>query len=303
MKIGFVSAILADYNFEQMVDYASKIQMDYVEVACWPMGKAERRYAGVTHIDMDSLDDAKAVEINEYLAKKNVNISAIAYYPNPLDPDPAVREVAFSHLKKCILGARKLGLKNVNTFIGRDPKASLPESMEQFKKLWPDTIKFAEDNDIKIGIENCPMFYSMDEWPGGKNLATCPAIWEDMFSIIPSDHFGLNYDPSHMALQRMDYIQPVYDFKDKIFHFHVKDIQFYQDKFDKVGFMAPTLAYHTPKLPGLGVIDWGKMMSAMYDIGFAGPAIIEVEDRAFEGSLEDILYSVELSGRYMKNFI
>ncbi|MEA4853958.1 MAG: sugar phosphate isomerase/epimerase [Christensenella sp.] len=303
MKLGFVSAILPDYSFEQLIDYASSIKMDCVEVCAWPVGKAERRYAGVTHIDVANLDEAKAGQINDYLAKKNVEISAIGYYPNPLDPDPAVREVAAEHIKKCIKGAQTLGIHNMNTFIGKNPSLPIAENMKAFAEIWPDLIKYAEDCDVKVGIENCAMFYSMDEWPGGKNLASTPAIWTEMFSIIDSKNFGLNYDPSHLVWQQMDYIQPIYDFADKMFHFHIKDVKFYKDRYDKVGMMATPLEYHAPKLPGLGDIDWGQTISALYDIHYDGAAVIEVEDRAFESSLEDRLYSIELSQRYVKNFI
>ncbi len=303
MKLGFVSAILPEYNFEQLIDYAASIGMDCVEAAAWPVGGAERRYAGVTHVDVGTLDAAKASYINEYLEKSGVGISAIGYYPNPLDPDPAVSEAAFAHIKKCIKAANMLGLKNMNTFIGKDPALPISENMANFKKLWPDIIKYAEDMDIKIGIENCAMFFSMDEWPGGKNLASTPAIWTEMFSIIDSKHFGLNYDPSHLVWQQMDYIKPIYDFADKLFHFHIKDVAFYKDKYDRAGMMATPLEYHTPKLPGLGDIDWGKTMSALYDVRYPGPAVIEVEDRAFEDTLEDRLHSIELSRRYMKSYI
>ncbi len=303
MKLGFLSAILPEYSFEQLAKYASGIKMDCLEVACWPAGKASRRYAGVTHIDVLNLTQEKRAEIKDILHKYNLSISAIGYYPNPLDPDPALRSAAADHIRACIRAAAELGVGQINTFAGRDPARSVTENFKTFKKIWPDIVRFAEDSGIRIGIENCPMFFTMDEWPGGKNMASTPKIWEEMFSIIDSDYFGLNYDPSHLVWQQMDYIAPIYDFSEKIFHFHIKDVAFYPDKFDRVGPMAPPLEYHTPKLAGLGDIDWGKTMSALYDINYQGCAVIEVEDRAFENSLEDKLASIELSQRYIKNFI
>jgi sugar phosphate isomerase/epimerase len=303
MKIGFVSAILAEYSFEQVVGVAADLGMDCVEVACWPVGKAERRYAGVTHIDVNSLDDAKVSEIDQTLERKGVSISALAYYPNPLDPDPANRDLYFAHIKKCIDGAAKLGLHNFNTFLGKDPAKTIAENLNDFRKYWPDIIRYAEEKGVKVGIENCPMLFTADEWPGGKNLATTPAIWDEMFSVIDSDCFGLNYDPSHLVWQQMDYLSPIYDYRDKIFHFHIKDVMFYKDRYDRVGPMAAPLEYHAPKLPGLGDIDWGKTIAALYDIRYKGDAVIEVEDRAFEDTPEARLYSIELSHRYMKNFI
>lgn len=302
MKLGFVSAILADYSFDKVIDFAADNKFECVEIMSWPKGKAERRYAGVTHIDSDTLDKAGAEKINTYLVEKKVCISAIGYYPNPLDPDLAQRKIFIEHIKKCIKAASLLGISTINTFIGKDPSRPMSENMEEFKKVWPDIVKFAEDYDVKIGIENCPMYYR-DEWPGGKNLATSPKIWRDMFSIIDSEYFGLNYDPSHLVWQMMDYIKPIYEFRDKIFHFHIKDAKLYRDKYDDVGIFAAPLEYHAPKLPGLGDIDWGKTVSALTDIKYKGCAVIEVEDRAFEDTLEDRLASIRLSARFIRQYI
>jgi sugar phosphate isomerase/epimerase len=303
MNLGFLSAILPEYTLSDLADFASGLGLDCLEVACWPRGGPERRYAGVTHIDADRLGPKEVESIHSLLAEKNISISALGYYPNPLDPVPSRREASIRHLKKVIAAANKLGIKNVNTFVGRDPSASLAESMKTFKKIWPDIVSCAEDQNIKIGIENCPMLFTQDEWPGGKNLASAPAIWADMFSVIDSGHFGLNYDPSHLVWQRMDYIAPIYDFAEKIFHFHIKDVRFYQNRYDKVGIFAPPLAYHAPKLPGLGDIDWGNVFSALYDIRYTGSAVIEVEDRSFENTLQDKLHSIDLSLRYIRNFL
>lgn len=303
MKLGFVSAILPEFTFEQVIDFTAEKGFKCIELMSWPKGKAERRYAGVTHIDMDELDNKKAEYIMGYAAKKGVEISAVSYYPNTLDPDIQKRTVYIEHIKKVIKGAKTLGLHNVNTFIGRDQSRNVKDNFEEFRKVWPDIIKFAEDNDVKIGIENCPMFFTKDEWPSGKNLASSPAIWREMFSIIDSNNFGLNYDPSHLLWQRMDYIRPIYDFKDKIYHVHFKDAQFYQDKMDEVGAFAAPLEYHLPKIPGLGDVNWGKFVSALRDIRFKGAACIEVEDYSFEDSMEDRQLALMQSKTYLNQFI
>lgn len=302
MKLGFVSAILPEYSFEQLITFASENGFECVEVCCWPLGKAERRYAGVTHIDVAKLTKEKASEINSFLKEKNMEISALGYYPNPLDPDLEQRAVFVEHIKKCIKAANVLGVGKVNTFIGKDPLKPIAENFAEFKKVWPEIIKCAEENNVQVCIENCPMYFK-DEWPGGKNLACSPKIWREMFAEINSPNFGLNYDPSHLVWQRMDYIKPMYDFKDKLFHFHIKDAKFYQDKFDEVGIFAAPLDYHQPKLPGLGDIDWGKTISALIDTGYKGCAVIEVEDRAFEETLEDRLKSILLSRDFMRQYV
>ena len=295
MKLGFVSAILGDLSFEEMIDFAAENGFECVEVACWPKGKAERRYAGVTHINADEVDEAKAAYLNDYCAKRGVEISALAYYPNTMDPDLEKRAVYIEHLKKLIKAAKLMGIGTVNTFIGRDPKKNVDENIEIFKEVWPPIIAFAEENGVRIGIENCPMLFTNDEWPGGQNLMTTPAIWRRLFEIIPSKNFGLNYDPSHFVWQQIDYIRPIYEFKDRIFHVHYKDIKIYPEKLADVGIMATPLQYMSPKLPGLGDVDWGRYVSALTDIGYDGCTCIEVEDKAFEGSLDAVKKSLLLS--------
>jgi len=303
MKLGFVSAILDTYTFEEMIDFASENGFECVEVACWPKGKAERRYAGVTHINVDELDDNKITYIKEYCDKKNVTLSSLAYYPNPLDPDLEKRETHINHIKKLIAASNKLNIGVVTTFIGRDQNKTVEENLEIFKEVWTPIIKFAEENKVKVAIENCPMLFTNDQWPGGQNLATTPAIWRKMFDAIKSDYLGLNYDPSHFVWQQIDYIKPLYEFKDKIFHVHYKDIKVYKDKLDDVGIMATPLQFMSPKLPGLGDVNWGKYVSALTDIGYKGNTCIEIEDKAFEGSAEEIKNSLLLSQKYLRQFV
>ncbi|OQB15208.1 MAG: Inosose dehydratase [Firmicutes bacterium ADurb.Bin193] len=303
MKLGFVSAILADLSFEEVITFASDNGFSCVEFLCWPVGKAERRYAGVTHIDVARADDNTIKYIKDFTKEKGVEISALGYYPNPLDPDPEKREFYAEHIKKVIKTASRLGLKTMNTFVGRDKNKSVEENLKMFKEVWAPIVKYAEENNVQIGIENCPMLFTNDEWPGGCNLATTPAIWRQMFEIIPSKNFGLNYDPSHLLWQQIDYIKPLYEFKDRIFHIHIKDCKIFKDKLNECGIMAVPLAYHSPKLPGFGDIKWGKFISALTDIRYSGCTVIEVEDKAFEDTLDDRKKSLLLSKKYMSQFI
>ncbi len=303
MKLGFVSSILDNYSFEEMIDTASSLGYECVEVACWPKEKATRRYAGVTHINIEELDDSKIEYIKNYCKEKKVEISALAYYPNTLDPDPNRRAMYIEHLKNMIRVAPKLNVGTITTFIGRVQSLTTEENIEIFKKVWPPIIKLAEEYNVKVAIENCPMLFTVDQWPGGQNLATTPKIWRELFNIIPSKNFGINYDPSHFIWQRIDYIRPLYEFKDRIFHVHFKDIKVYEDCLNDVGIMAYPLEYMSPKLPGLGDVDWGKFVSALTDIGYDDFSCIEVEDKAFEGSEEAIWKSLALSYRYIRQFV
>ncbi len=303
MKLGFVSAILPDLSFDEVIQFAAKTGYRCVEIMCWPKGKAERRYAGVTHIDVVGFSAADAAKINEKLNQAGITISGLGYYPNPLTPDKNEAQVYIDHIKAVIKAAQLLGLQNVNTFIGKDWSKSVDDNWPRFKEVWPPLIKFAEDNGIKIGIENCPMFFTKDEWPGGKNLAHTPAIWRRMFEEIPSDNFGLNFDPSHLVWQQIDYLKAARDFAHKIFHAHAKDVRVDKHRLDEVGILAYPLQYHTPKLPGLGEVNWGKFLSVLSDAGYNGPVCVEVEDRAYEGSLERRQASLIQSANYLKQFI
>ncbi|MBG9374663.1 TIM barrel protein [Panacibacter sp. DH6] len=303
LDLGFVSAILAGNSFAEVIDFAAANRFKCVEMMCWPKGKAERRYAGVTHIDAGSLTKDEAIRINEYLQEKKVYISGLGYYPNPLVADVAQAKVYLDHIKKIIKAAAMLGIPVVNTFIGRDHTKSIDDNFKVFLKRWPAVIKYAEDLGINIGIENCPMFFTKDEWPGGKNLAINPTIWSRMFEAIPSKNFGLNYDPSHMIWQQMDAIQPMYDFKDRIHHIHLKDAKLYKNKLDKVGILAHPLEYHSPKLPGLGDVNWNHFFTALTDIRYSGPICIEVEDKAYEGSAENIQTAILTARNYLSQFL
>ncbi len=305
MKLGFVSAILDQSSFEEMIDTASELEFECVEAACWPQGKAERRYAGVSHIDAERVlkDDDYTKNILAYSDDKKVEISSLAYYPNTLDADLEKRTAAVEHLKTLIHASRKLGVNMVTTFIGRDQTKSVEENLKLVQEVWPSIMEEAKAENVRVAIENCPMLFGADQWPGGQNLMTTPAIWEKVFEILPYDNLGLNYDPSHFIWQMIDYIKPIYKFRDKIFHVHYKDIKVYKERLEQVGIMAYPLDFMSPKLPGLGDVDWGRYVSALTDIGYDGYTCIEVEDKAFEGSAEAVLNSLKLSKRYMQQFV
>lgn len=285
MKLGFVSAILPDLSFEEVLKVADNQGYRCVEVMCWPAGKAERRFAGVTHIDVTQPTSDNFKQTSELCARYGVEISALGYYPNALDPDPQVSKKAAEHLKRVINAAEKLGIRTVTSFIGRDWTKTIDENWPRFLKVWKPLIAFAEDHQVRIAIENCPMSFSRDEWPGGKNLAVSPVIWRRMFNDIPSDYFGLNFDPSHLVLQSMDPLGPMREFRSKFFHLHAKDMQVRHDKLNEVGRFAFPKEWHTPRIPGLGEIDWGKFMAMAYEIGYNGAVCVEVEDDTFGNTL------------------
>ena len=294
ITFGLLTAILEEWNYKEMIDTVSEIGYECVEVACWPKGKGERRYAGTSHIDTENLDKAAADEILSYASAHNVKISSLAYYPNTLDPDLEKRKGNIAHLHSLIDASALLGVGMVSTFIGRDQSKTVGENLKTVKEVWPEILDHAKEKGVKIAIENCPMLFGPDEWPGGKNLFYSPDIWREVFDVLPYDNLGINFDPSHFVWQQLDYIKALYDFKEKMFHIHFKDIKLKKDKLGEAGVLAYPLSYMTPKLPGLGDVDWGAFISALTDIGYNGYAVAEIEDKAYEGSREDIIRSLKL---------
>ena len=303
MKLGIVSAILPDLTLEELVQFASQEGFACVELMCWPKGKAERRYAGVTHIDVTGFTQQDADAVRDLMAAAGVEISGLGYYPNPLAPNREEAAVYIDHLKRVMEAAALLGVGVVNSFIGRDQTRSVDDNWPRFQEVWPPLVAFAEDHGLRIGIENCPMLFTADEWPGGKNLAVTPAIWRRMFEEIPSASFGLNYDPSHLVWQQIDHVKPVAEFAERIFHVHAKDARVDQGRLGEVGIMATPLQFHTPKLPGLGDVNWGRFFSVLSDTGYDGPVCIEVEDRAYEATLETRKNALRQSARYLRQYM
>ncbi|NJM07333.1 sugar phosphate isomerase/epimerase [Candidatus Gracilibacteria bacterium] len=304
MKLGFFTAALGQLSLEQVADWAAANGFEALEVACWPSGAGSaRRYAGVCHIDVETLDDVGAERIRSMLAARDLSISSLGFYPNHLDPNPETRAAVNAHLKKVIDAAQKLGIGVVGTFVGRDKTKSLPENLQLFSQVWPELVSYAGERGIKIAIENCPMIFSYDEWPGGTNLASTPAIWREMFRIIPDANFGLNLDPSHLVWQMIDYERCVYDFKDRIFHAHAKDMEIRRDGLYENGVLSLGMGWQVPRLPGLGEVRWDRFIAALYAVGYNDVLSIEHEDRKFEGSEELVKRGFLIARNVLKPYL
>jgi sugar phosphate isomerase/epimerase len=295
MKLGVMTAAFPDMSLEEVATWAAGSGFEMLEPCCWPAGEdKDRKYGGVVHIDVDALTPQKASEINGMLEEKGLEISSLGYYPNPLHPDLEHRERVVAHLRNVIVGAEMLGVDIVGTFVGRtwNPRVTgrewekdLDYNFEQFMTVWPDLVGFAADHNVKIAIEHCPMLWA-DTWPGGSNLPHSPALIRRMFEAVPDGNFGLNFDPSHLIWQQIDYIRFIYDFGDRIFHVHAKDMAIDEEMFYQDGILGCGFRWQIPRLPGQGLIDWRELVTALYDVGYDFVLSIEHEDANWESSRE-----------------
>ncbi len=282
MKLGLLTAAFPDLTLEEIAVWAHANGFDALEIACWPSsGSEHRRYAGVSHIDVH---DFNPKAVRKLLGRYDLEISSLAYYPNNLDPDADARQAANDHLLRVIEAAQRLEVDTVGTFVGRDQRRSVADNLEDFKRVWPPLVRHAREHGVRIAIENCPMIFSADEWPGGRNLAYSPALWRQMFEIIPDDNFGLNFDPSHLVWQFIDYTRAIRELYDE-------------------GVMSLGVGWQVPRLPGLGEVRWDRFVSALYAIGYDWVVSIEHEDRNFEGDLALVQRGFLLARNALRPFI
>jgi sugar phosphate isomerase/epimerase len=249
LKLGLLTAAFGERPLDDVARWAAGSGFDAIEVY-WAPGR-----------ELDLTD-------------KPLEISALAYYPNNLDPDNAVREAAHAHLRRLIDAAASLEARLVCTFAGADPSKPLAENLEEFRRVWPPLVAYAEERGVRIAIENCPMV----SWPGGTNLAYCPAAWEAMFEAIPSPALGLNLDPSHLVWLEVDYERAVRGYGERIFHVHAKDTEIRRDELYRRSILSLGAGWQAGRIPGRGEVDWTRFIGALRDVGYDGVLSVEHED-------------------------
>lgn len=287
MKLGLLTAPFETTPLTEVADWSAANGYPVLEVACWPRSLGgQRRYAGTSHIDVADLSRSEAEETVADLRERGIEVSGLGYYPNPLHPDLEHRAAVHEHLKAVMRAASLMGVPVVNTFIGNDRTRKPSDNFEEFRKVWPELVTYAAEHGVRIGIENCPMIFSEDEWPGGDNLAHSPATWRRMFDVLPGDTLGLNLDPSHLIWQMIDAERVVDEFGPRIYHVQCKDVEIDRDGLYENGTTSVGIGWQRPRLPGLGQVNWPRFISALYRNGYDGALVVEHEDRQFEGTDE-----------------
>lgn len=226
-------------------------------------------------------------EVKKDLKENDIEISALGYYPNYLDPDKSKAEEACKYFYKVLELANRMDVHVVCTFAGRDPNKSIKENIPLFKEVFLPFCDEAEKRKVQIAIENCPMmdcFYMR-----GENIVISPEVWDEMFQVVPSKALGIELDPSHMVWQGIDYIQAIHDYGKRIFHIHAKDMEINRKVLSRVGILGQAFGetvglghgWWRARLPGWGEIDWPKLITALIEIGYKNNIDIEHEDDVF----------------------
>lgn len=303
MKLGVLTAPFPDTPLAEVAAWAGSVGFEALEIACWPKSDGpSRRYAGTSHIDVAAFSAAQAQDLIAALAGQNLSVSALGYYPNPLHPDMAHRQVVLDHLKKVVVAARLMGVGVVNTFCGGDAARTVDENWQEAEKVWPDLIAHARDNGVRLAFENCPMIFSRDEWPGGHNIAYSPRIWRRIIESWKGE-VGMNFDPSHLVWQMIDQARFIREFGPHMLHVHAKDLMIDADGLYEHGIMSAGMGWQVPRMPGLGDVNWSGFFSGLYRAGYDGPVIIEHEDRKFEGSDEAVKRGFLLARDVLRPFV
>lgn len=306
MYLGYLTGCLGNMPLKEKAKLAKEYGFEALEISCWPRTN-DRDYSG-SDIDVANLTEEEAEEIKEYFEELGLKISSLAYYDNNLDRDLERRAFINNHFKKCIDAAVMLGVPAVGTFVGRNADKTFEENFDEFEVVFKELVRYAEDRGIKVIIENCDMNgWQTQGYPG--TISFTPELWREMFKRVPNKNFGLNYDPSHLKHLLIDYIEPIEEFKDRIFHTHAKDTEIFEDKLSKYGKWNKILSttedfgYWRYRMPGLGDIDWKAFIDKLKEVGYEGVLSIEHEDPVYEGSEEKVKEGLKLGVEYLGKLI
>jgi sugar phosphate isomerase/epimerase len=289
VKLGFLTACLPRQDLAQIAAWAGAAGYEALEVAAWP-ALGERPFTA-THLDAERLGPAEAEQVAQVMAANGLTISSLAFYDNNLHPDPAERASVNAHVAACIDAAALLGCPTVGTFIGRHPGRTVAENLRDAESVFAPLVERAGEKDVKLVIENCVMEgWHPDGYPG--NLAYSPELWEWMFSL----GLYLNYDPSHLIWMGIDPVAALRPYVDRVAHAQAKDIETFPELRNRYGYPGRAVGREDPwdvgwwryRVPGLGQVDWSKVVDTLYEGGFDGVLSVEHEDPVWGGTEDKI---------------
>ena len=301
MKLGFLTACLPDQPLNRIAAWAAEHGFEALEVAAWPDLGA--RPFTATHLDAARFGEREADETRALFDRHGLTLSSLAFYDNNLHPDPAERKAVNDHVVACIDAAALVGCPTVGTFVGRHPGLTVAENLAEAEKVFAPLVDRAGEKGIKIIIENCVMEgWHPDGYPG--NLAYSPELWEWMFSL----GLYLNYDPSHLVWMGIDPVEALRPYVDRIPHAQAKDVQLFPDRRNRYGWPGKAVGREDPwdvgwwryRVPGLGEVDWRRVVDALYEGGFDGVLSVEHEDPVWGGTEERVHTGLEVARRTLR---
>ena len=278
MYVGILTGPFGREDLEIVAAFAGEYGFGGLEVAAGP---------GSKHIDTSNFTPERAEEIKILMEKRLLQISAVGAYTNVTDGDPARRAANIQTLNNAIDAAALLGVQVVTTMAGLPPngKDRFKSIEEDCLEVFPAILEHAADKGVSLALEN---------WTATniQNLAH----WQRLFEVLPHSNLGLNFDPSHLLWQDIDYIEAVDKFADRIFHTHGKDTEVKTHVKRIVGNQGS--GWWRYVIPGLGQIKWGEYIAALRRNGYNGVISIEHEDDALERE-EGFL----IGKKYLEQFI
>lgn len=304
MKLGFLTTCLPKMSLSEIAPYAAHAGYEALEVAAWP-ALGERPFTA-THLDVVGFSQAKADEVKELFYDNGLTLSSLAFYDNNLHPDPGERAAINEHVLSCIDAAALLGCPTVGTFVGRDPGRSVGENLAEAAEVFAPLVDRAADKGVKIVIENCVMEgWHPDGYPG--NLAYSPELWEWMFSL----GLYLNFDPSHLLWMGIDPVSALKPYVDKVAHAQAKDIQVFPELRNRYGWPGKAVLRPDPwdvgwwryRVPGLGEVNWARILDTLYEGGFDGVLSVEHEDPVWGGTEDLVRAGLDVAHRTLRPLI
>jgi sugar phosphate isomerase/epimerase len=289
VKLGLFTACLPGSTLEQVAEWASGHGYSALEVAAWPR-RVDRPYQA-SHLDVTTLDDAGAKLVREQLDAFGIELSAVAYYENNLHFDPAERARVHDHLRRCIDAAAMLGCALVGTFVGRDVSKSVGDNLRLAEGVFPAMVSYAAEQGVRLVIENCPMEgWHPDGYPA--NLAYSPELWGWMAGL----GLYLNFDPSHLLWLGVDPVDALAGHLDRVLHVQAKDAQIDARARNEFGVFGQVIdkrsrwdaGWWRYRVPGLGDVDWRRLIDVLYEGGYEGVVSVEHEDPVWQGTSERV---------------
>lgn len=291
MKLGFNTICLYDGDFQNVCDFAGKNDFSALEIVC-----TQKNLPGVHHLDVEDVlnDPGETIEI---MKGNNLEISCLAHYANPLFGE-AENEDFRNYMQKVIDAARLLGARNVSTFTGHNPQLSWDDNLNVFEKTFKPMLKYSGEYGINILLENTPL---MMGYSYAGNFAYSPETWDAIFTRIPDANFGLNYDPSHLFWQGIDYTITLKVFAERTFHIQAKDSEILVERLRISGIYGG--GWFRYCLPGMGAIDWKKLILSAYEAGYDGVLSIENEDLSWSNTQEKAKRGLLLAKKNLESLV